>query len=220
MAREFQCDPVRRWTSEVTVRKLLTVLGALLFLVLGVGPAAAAPVALTAPLTDETGVLAPADRTAIRDVIDQVAERSGVGLRVVFVSSFDSLTADSWAAQTAEKSHLDGTDVLVAVAVDDDSYEYTWWMGDDSPIDENDVSALFSDDVEPLFDSDDWVGGIRAAGDGLETASADVAAERAEEQRTQWSPTTVLLIIGSVAVVLLAAHLLSRRKRSAGAALG
>jgi uncharacterized membrane protein YgcG len=198
------------------VRRLLVLLGALLLVVLGAGPAVAAPVQATARLTDDAGALDAADRAEVGGVLDGLAERTGIGLNVVFLPTFESTSADAWAARTAEQSGLDSSDLLVAVAIDetDGSYEYGWWMSDQSPLDEDTVASILTDHVEPYLDSGDWAGAVRTAGDDLESAARNQAAAAAEEKRTEWTPTTVVVIIGAVVVALLAAHLLSRRRRA------
>src|SRR3954453_16601802 len=90
---------------------------------------------------------------------------SGTRLFVVFVSTFGTDTMKDWAAETAARSSLKASDVLVAVAVDDRHFE--WWVDDSSPLTEPQVTALLTTKVEPRIVAGDWAGTVVAAADGF-----------------------------------------------------
>ncbi|MGH3473887.1 MAG: TPM domain-containing protein [Aeromicrobium sp.] len=81
------------------------------------------PIDVTGQITDEAGVLG-ADRAEVRRALDRFFDRTGLQLYVVYVPTFDNLTAEEWAARTSEKSGLGAADVLLAVATKDRSYGY------------------------------------------------------------------------------------------------
>jgi uncharacterized membrane protein YgcG len=204
------------------VGRPLVVLGALMLALLGAGPAsAAAPTEVTAQLTDRTVLLSAADRTAVHEAVNQLAGEHDIGLYVVFVSTFDSLPAEDWAEQTAQLSELDESDMLLAVAVGGEGYEYAWWVDEAFPLLEVDIQAALSSKVEPKLEAENWTDVVITLAEQLQSLAegTDGAAggEIAEEAAApQWSPTTIVVIIGGIAVVFLGAHLLSRRRTVAG----
>ncbi len=221
----------------------LIVLGALMLALLGAGPAsAAAPTEVTAQLTDPTVLLSAADRTAVHEAVNQLAGEHHIGLYVVFVSTFDSLPAEDWAEQTAQLSELDESDMLLAVAVGGESYVYAWWVDEAFPLLEVDIQAALSSEVEPKLEAENWTDvvitlaeqlqslaretdgaaretdGAARETDGAARETDGAAREEIAEEAAapQWSPTTIVVIIGGIAVVFLGAHLLSRRRTVAG----
>jgi uncharacterized membrane protein YgcG len=209
---------------EVTVRSPLAVLAVLAFVLLSGGPASAAPPReVTQQLTDDSVVLGADGRATIREAVDELAADSGIELYTVIVSTFDSVPPDEWVAQTADLSGLEGSDVLFAVAVGQETYEYSWWVDEAFPLLEVDVENAIGTEVEPALETGDWAGAVStlagrlgslAGADGsAETPEAADAAPAAEGRA--WSATTTVLVVGGLAVVLLVAHLLSRRRTSA-----
>ncbi len=200
----------------------LVVLGALMLALLGAGPAsAAAPMKVTAQLTDPTVLLSAADRTAVHEAVNQLAGEHHIGLYVVFVSTFDSLPAEDWAEQTAQLSELDESDMLLAVAVGGEGYEYAWWVDEGFPLVEVDIQAALSSEVEPKLEAENWTDVVitlaeqlQSLAEGTDGAAGGEIAEKAAAP--QWSPTTIVVIIGGIAVLFLGAHLLSRRRTVTG----
>ena len=70
-----------------------------------------------------------------------------------------------------------------------------------------------TDEVEPRLTAGDRSGAVAALAERLQDLVA--AEEEARAEAAPWSAGTIILVIGGVAVVLLAAHLLSRRRSSA-----
>ncbi|MGY1683660.1 TPM domain-containing protein [Geodermatophilus sp. SYSU D01176] len=169
------------------------------------------PQEVTDHITDQTGLLGTGRPAAERAVADLAAE-DDLQLYAVFVSSFDNADPGEWARDTAQLSGLDETDVLLAVAAGDATYEYGYWVAEDFPLSEVDLERAVTGEVEPRLTAGDRSGAVRA----LAVQLQDLAAAEEEEARqaAPWSASTIMLIIGGVAVVLLAAHLLSRRKSS------
>jgi uncharacterized membrane protein YgcG len=194
------------------LRRPVIVLGALALLWTGTGTASAEPpVEVTDQITDQVGVLGTGKPAAERAVADLAAE-DDLNLYAVFVSSFDNADPGEWAEDTAQLSDLDETDVLLAVAVGDATYEYGYWVADDFPLSEVDLERAVTGEVDPRLAAGDRSGAVRALAVQLQELTA--AEEEAAREATPWPASTIILVIGGVAVVLLAAHLLSRRRSS------
>ncbi len=195
------------------MRRPVTVLGALALVLAGAGTASAEPpLEVTGQITDQAGVLGTGKPAAEQAVADLAAE-DDLNLYSVFVSSFDNADPGEWARDTAQLSDLDESDMLLAVAVGDATYEYGYWVADDFPLSEVDLERAITGEVDPRLAAGDRSGAVRALAVRLQDLTA--AEEEAARQATPWPASTIILIIGGVAVVLLAAHLLSRRRSSA-----
>lgn len=205
--------------------RLVVVLGALAFLLSGTGSAAAEPpLEVTGPITDVVGALGDGS-TAAEEAVRELAAEDDLGLHVVFVSSFDSADPGVWVQNTAQMSELGETDILLAVAVGDTTYEYGWWIDGAFPLTEVDVERVMTSEVEPRLEAGDRSGAVVALASQLQTladtepaaatqGAAEIQADE-EAESAPWSATRAILVIGGVAVTLLAAHLLSRRRSSA-----
>jgi uncharacterized membrane protein YgcG len=189
------------------VRRVWALVLAVVALVLvGAGPAAAEdPVRLDTQVTDLVGAL-PASRPGVDQALSRLRTESGTRLFVVFVSTFGTDTTKDWAAETAARSSLKASDVLVAVAVDDRHFE--WWVDDSSPLTEPQVTALLTTQVEPRIVAGDWAGTVVAAADGFR---AQLPTRPTADPSTQWSGRTTALVGAAVLVSLVGGHLLSRR---------
>ncbi len=195
------------------MRRPVTVLGALALVLAGAGTASAEPpLEVTGQITDQAGVLGTGKPAAEQAVADLAAE-DDLNLYSVFVSSFDNADPGEWARDTAQLSDLDESDMLLAVAVGDATYEYGYWVAEDFPLSEVDLERAVASEVDPRLAAGDRSGAVRALAVQLQDLAA--AEEEAARQATPWPASTIILIIGGVAVVLLAAHLLSRRGSSA-----
>ncbi len=194
------------------MRRPVTVLGALALVLAGAGTASAEPpLEVTGQITDQAGVLGTGKPAAERAVADLAAE-DDLDLYAVFVSSFDNADPGEWAQDTAQLSGLDETDVLLAVAVGDATYEYGYWVDEDFPLSEVDLERAVTGEVDPRLAAGDRSGAVRALAVRLQDLTA--AEEEAAREATPWPASTIILVIGGVAVVLVAAHLLSRRRSS------
>ena len=194
------------------MRRPVTVLGALALVLAGAGTASAEPpLEVTGQITDQAGVLGTGKPAAERAVADLAAE-DDLDLYAVFVSSFDNVDPGEWAEDTAQVSGLDETDVLLAVAVGDATYEYGYWVDEDFPLSEVDLERAVTGEVDPRLAAGDRSGAVRALAVRLQDLTA--AEEEAAREAATWPASTIILVIGGVAVVLVAAHLLSRRRSS------
>jgi hypothetical protein len=196
------------------MRRVLVALGALAVLLSGAGPAwADPPVEVDGQLTDRAGVLG-ADADAVRSSLDRLRTQEGIAVYVVLVSGFDEPGEPDWATTTASESVLEDKDMLLAVDVDNDDYE--WWMGEKFPVSLPDVEDLLVTRVDPLIAEGAWTDGVLALTDGLTSAHQVFLGGAAED--SSWSGTTTAVVCTVVVLTLGGAHLLSRRRRAASAA--
>jgi uncharacterized membrane protein YgcG len=193
------------------VRSFFVVLGALALLLAGAGPAAAEPpLAVSDRITDDVDVLG--DEQTVRAAIEDLTADSEIDLYVVFVSSFDTENGTDWIEETARLSELEGSDMLLAVAVGDETYEYGWWVDDSFPLPQVDLENVMTTEVAPEFESGNWDTGSIALAEQLRSMTV-LGGE--ETQTPAWSATTTTQVVGGLAVVLIGAHLFSRRRTQA-----
>lgn len=191
--------------------RFVVVLATLVLVLLVHGPASAVPpLEVPGQITDEAAALGTG-AAAAREAVDELAADDDVNLYAAFVPSFDGADADDWAQRTALLSELDESDILLAVALSEETYEYGWWVNESFPLSEVDVENVISDDVAPRMEAGDWSGAVVTLSEQL----GSLVNEEEEASDSQWSATTTLLVVGGVAVVLLGAHLLSRRRTPA-----
>ena len=164
---------------------------------------------MTGQVTDQAAALGEG-QAAAQQAAESLAAETDVSLYTVFVPSFDATEAEVWASETADLSALEASDVLLAVAVGEGTYEYSWWIDDSSPLPAVEVEAAMTNEVEPRLAAGDSSGAVVALAEQLRSLAGS-----AEAQTPVWSATTVVLVVAAIAAVLLAAHLLSRRSASA-----
>src|SRR5699024_5857486 len=89
----------------------------------GTAPAQASePLALQDQITDETSAQVLSDSPEAQEAVDDLRAQTGYRLFAVFVDSFDGLGYDEWADETADLSQLGDADLLLAVAVQEETY--------------------------------------------------------------------------------------------------
>ena len=193
------------------MRRAVVVSGALALAVSTAGPAwAAPPLEVTGQVTDQAAALGDGEEAA-QQAAESLAAETDVDLYTVFVPSFDATQAEVWATETADLSALEGSDVLLAVAVGEGAYEYSWWIDDSSPLPAVEVEAAMTNEVEPRLAAGDSSGAVVALAEQLRS----LAGSAAEAQTTAWPAPTIVMVVAGIAAVLLAGHLLSRRGASA-----
>src|SRR6185312_7034774 len=134
-------------------------------LVFGAAPAAAdPPFRVGTEVVDRAGVLG-GDTGRVRESVEKLRAERGTQLFVVFVTSFDGVDGQTWAADTARASQFGDGDVLLAVAVGDRAYGYS--VPGDATISDDDLRDLMVRRVEPRLSEGDWAGAAVAAADGL-----------------------------------------------------
>jgi uncharacterized membrane protein YgcG len=198
------------------VRRVWVLFLAVMALVgIAAGPAVAdPPIRVDGQITDQVGAL-QAGGPAVDAALAQLQEDEGTRLFVVFVHTFDADPGVDWAGEVAARSSLGASDVVLAVAVDDPSYQ--WWIDEPSLLPETDVSAIMSSEVAPRIRAGDWAGSVVAAAAGLRRELAALSAQTATSSSAaagtlQWSATTTAAVGVAVLLSLVGGHLLSRRR--------
>jgi hypothetical protein len=183
------------------VRRLVVVLGVLALLLVAGGPALAVPpFRLDEQVVDQVGAL-DGEGARVEDALDQLRADDGTQLWVAFVGSFDGASGQQWADAAAAESQLGGSDVLLAVAVDDRAYGIS--VDEGFRLSDDELDALLAEDVEPALSEEDWAGAVVALADGLRGGGGGGGGGGA----------TALLVVGGVAVVGGGAWLVARSRR-------
>src|SRR4051794_19898061 len=126
------------------MRRAVTLLISLTVAVLAAAPARAdAPQRLDMQVTDASGVID--NRAPIDDALNQLQEKTGIQLFVVFVDSFDGTPAQDWTDETARLSDLGDRDALLAVATGDRAYAYSF--PGDSRLSESELASVAEKDI-------------------------------------------------------------------------
>ncbi|GAB2598887.1 hypothetical protein Aab01nite_75060 [Paractinoplanes abujensis] len=185
------------------LRRVVLPLVAAAAVVLMAGPAGAqAPERLATQVTDQAGALR--DRGAVDAALSDLQERTGLQLFVVLVESFDGTPAQEWTDETARLSDLGDRDALLAVAVTDRAYAYSF--PDDSRLSDRELADVAENDIEPALSRSDWSGAVVAGAQGYADAAGGGGFE--------WLWLVVVLVV----VVVLAWLWLRRRRRPAPSA--
>ncbi|WP_336880204.1 TPM domain-containing protein [Rhodococcus globerulus] len=191
--------PIRRWGSASAVAAIFAIL-ALIF-----SPAAASadpPLVLPNQITDTSGVLNDGQKEDIQAALDQLSEDHQIDLWVAFVPDFNEMGGQAWADQTATKSTLSGTDVLLAVATTEGAYYLDVPPGLTN-ITQSDIDSIKSDATEPALADGDWAGAAIATAGALGDANA----------KSGGMSVSTLLIGGGAVIVGTGGVVLYSRKR-------
>ncbi|NKY63943.1 TPM domain-containing protein [Gordonia rubripertincta] len=165
------------WEHAVT-RRISAALGAvglalgmtLLLAGVGAGPAAAEPpTRLPTYVVDSAGVITPEQRTELENAVDDLYNEHDIQMWIVYVRSFDGLTSEQWADQTAIASELGDHDALLAVATDDRAYRM---FAPDSigGLDQATLDDVATNDVVPQLREGNWAQAGLGAINGLANA--------------------------------------------------
>jgi uncharacterized membrane protein YgcG len=188
------------------VRRLPVVLGAGGLLLLSGGPALAEePFALPDQVVDEASAIT--DEASVEDAIDELQAEDGTQLYVVFVDSFEGLSAGEWMNATGDLSGLGGDDAMLAVAVQDEDYGFTLPARSELSVDE--ANSLAREYVAPEFTEGDWETGTIAFADILRTGDAPGSGDSGDSG----GGGGALLAVAAIAAVGGGAYLVSRARR-------
>ena len=167
------------------------------------------PTYLTDPITDTAGVLDTAGRAEVAAAQEDLLAAQAVQLWVAYVASFDGLSGQQWAAQSAATSGFGGNDMLFAVAVGDRAYGYD--VAADLPISDAQLETIMARDVEPQLRAGDWAGAAVALASGIQAAAAGGTGGSGGGSLLPWLVGAVVLVGGGLLVLRLV-----RRGRGAG----
>jgi len=133
-----------------------------------------APFRLSGPITDQVGALKGSDEADVKAALDDLSANTPLDLWVVYVSSFDGLSGDDWAKQTATTSQLGKNQLLLAVATDDRAYGLR--VEADTSVLSDDDLAKADDAIRSHLSDDDWAGAAIAGAQALEGGSGSSTA--------------------------------------------
>ena len=166
------------------MRRLSVVPGVLALLLLTGGPALAEePFRVPDQVTDEADVLG-GNTAGVEDAVEELQADEGLQLWVVYVDTFDGISAADWTAETFQLSGFGDNDLLFTVAVEDRAYGYL--PSDDVPVSDAEIEDVIASDVEPQLSEGDFDGAAIAFADGLGGGDGGGGA---------------LLVVGAIAVV-------------------
>lgn len=151
------------------LRRAAFALAAVLALLVPPAPALAdQPLRLPLQVVDNAGAL-DSGRAQVDAALSRLQSETGLQLFVVFVESFDGLSAQQWTTETATLSDLGNRDALLAVATEDRAY----WTSfpDDVRLTDGELDEVATRDLEPRLAADDWSGAVVAAADGYRRAA-------------------------------------------------
>ncbi len=203
----------------------LILLGAVLLL-----PAVALaeqPFRMGSQIEDRVGALQGREQE-VRTALERLTTDDRVQLWVAYVDSFEGLGAEEWADETAVKSDLGLTDVLLAVAVEDRAYAYS--VDQSFPLDDAELTQVMAVAVEPSLIENDWAGAVVGAAGGLSQALRGVTVTTVTVQPGDptpsggggfpWGVVIGLVILALIVLLVWSLARRSRRKGRPGAATG
>ncbi len=159
----------RAWAVRLVPSTLLVpsaVSALLVALALALAPQVVrAAVPLTGAITDTTGTLTDADRSAIRAAQDRLVAEDRVALFVLFTDTTDGRDIADFARDVVSTADLGPNAGLLTVALDDRAYYL--WVGDAVPLTDAQIDTLLADDLRPGLSSGDYAGAVVSLADGM-----------------------------------------------------
>ena len=137
------------------------------------GAAATPPsIQLTRYITDPSGVLTAAGRTAVEDATSKLYTQRNVHLWVAYVNDFSGLTPFRWAEETMRANGFSDTDGLLAIATAHRTFTFrppaAMTNGTDGP--RVNAELIRKERIAPAVRKDEWARAAVQAAEGLETA--------------------------------------------------
>jgi serine/threonine protein kinase, bacterial len=140
----------------------------------GSSPASPAPpsVQLTRYITDSSGVLTPAGRTAVEAAISNLYTQRNVHLWVAYVNDFAGLTPFRWAEDTMRANGFSDTDGLLAIATANKTFSFRppVSMTNGSSGTRVNAELIRRNRIAPAVRNDEWARAAVGAAIGLGTA--------------------------------------------------
>jgi hypothetical protein len=165
--------------------------GALATVALLVAPASAVePLDLDRQITDDAQVLGD-QQAEVQQALDRFFDRTGDRLYVVYVDDFGDVTPSEWAAQTAEKSGMGPSSVLLVFATKNRAFGH---VASDRDFTADSLDAVDRDQIRPALRNDDYA---KATIDAA-NAYGDVA----EQRPLPWGLIVSGIVVASVAVLV------------------
>lgn len=167
--------PLASRCSALRTRPLagLAILAGLILMLQAPGVATAeAPMRLPDRITDVNGSLSSSDTAQVQSSIDALYNDTKIQLWVVYVDSFDGLTNEQWALQTAKISDLGDNATMLAVATADRSYYFAVPSSGTASLSSKDQRSIRENDIAPELAVKNWAGAATAAAAGIANAKS------------------------------------------------
>jgi Tfp pilus assembly protein PilX len=126
------------------------------------------PARLAEQVTDQVGAL-EGNIDEVQAALDEVRDRDGVQLFVLFVDTTEDLPITEFADETARLSSLGGDDALLVVALEDRSDAI--WASDTLPISDAELDSVIVDVLEPGLREGDFAAAVIATAEQLGQAA-------------------------------------------------
>jgi len=164
---------------------------ALLLLALAAAPTLALdqPPRLEGQVTDQAGVLTPAQEAEVAASLEQLRNDTGVQLFTAYVDTTGGGDVNAFTEATALASSLGGNDALILVAIEDRSY--SMWVGPSlDEITDDEIDAILTESLEPALADGEFAAAMvsAAAATGL-AVRTDAAATTAPATPAVPAPT-------------------------------
>ncbi|MET0860301.1 MAG: TPM domain-containing protein [Microbacterium sp.] len=205
-----------RWAPALS-----TALGAVVTTMLVLGSAGAAsatsPVTLGAGyLLDDVDALSSSEESQAQTRLEQLKTDTGLDLWVVYVDEFtDPSSSEDWANTTAEANGLGPTQYLLAVATTSRQF---YLSGDSSgPVSSEQLGAIEQQLIQPELATEDWLGAVDAAADGLQDAAGGGTGTSAPGSGFPLG-LVIFLVIAAVVIIVIVVVVRRRRKTVGGGA--
>ncbi|HUH72671.1 MAG TPA: protein kinase [Mycobacterium sp.] len=131
-------------------------------------PAPSVPaIKLSSQVTDEAGVLTPAEHIAVDRAVNKLYNARGTRLWVVYVKNFGGLKPFRWAEETMRANGFTDTDAMLAIATDEPAFSFRVpnAVTNGKAID---VEIIRRDRIQPAVSRHEWTRAAIAAANGLD----------------------------------------------------
>jgi serine/threonine protein kinase len=132
-------------------------------------PPATPAIKLSNQVTDESGVLTPAEHLAVHRAVNKLYNGRGTRLWVVYVKNFGGLKPFRWAGDTMRANGFTDTDAILAIATDEPAFSFRVpnAVTNGKAID---VETIRRDRIQPAVSRREWTRAAIAAANGLDVA--------------------------------------------------
>jgi serine/threonine protein kinase len=132
-------------------------------------PPSTPAIKLSNQVTDESGVLTPAEHLAVDRAVNKLFNGRGTRLWVVYVKNFGGLKPFRWAEDTMRANGFTDADAILAIATDEPAFSFRVpnAVTNGKAID---VETIRRDRIQPAVFRREWTRAAMAAANGLDVA--------------------------------------------------
>jgi serine/threonine protein kinase len=132
-------------------------------------PPSAPTIKLSSQVTDQSGVLTPAEHLAVNRAVNKLYDGRGTRLWVVYVKNFGGLKPFRWAEETMRANGFTDTDAMLAIATEEPAFSFRVpnAVTNGKAID---VEVIRRDRIQPAVFRREWTRAAIAAANGLDVA--------------------------------------------------